>query len=275
MTEESQSRPDCGWVKMFHPAGVLVTLPVPAGDYRSAFAAVNAALEAGFLAREVGLEAGEEKEDIGWVLRLDHEKDGEITPTVLLYSNNPGLTWSFLRRYMNTPDDVAAFEAASGLKYDQLPAYPGNDHPERGAGQKTDRFIVKAPKPFGMIWKPNPRYMEAPAGQDTRSLAQKRKRDFVRWAQQAQPAPRQQAEPAQQAGQPPAEQPASNPGVEKIWADWLATKPDAAALNGPGAEEYNRLSPEDRRIAWRLMSEYAKAQMMSFNATTKKWESAF
>lgn len=192
----------CGEMWLYHPSGVKVKLPVPVimgrHQYEVAFHCIREALEAGFMVHEPGLEAGEEREDIGWVCRLDHEKDGETTATVLLYSSNQAMTWSFLRRYMNTKEDIQAFEAASGLKYDNLPPYPGNDHPQRGASAKTDKFIVKAPASFGLVWRHNPRYKDAPAGQDTRSLTEKRKRDFVRWASQTGEAP-QAAPTAKQA----------------------------------------------------------------------------
>lgn len=190
------------FVRVFHPrASLQVSVPIPiaAGlsidDASRLLASVDNLLMAGWLTMAPGLEAGEEKEDIGYVCRLDHETDGKTTPTVLLYSVNDQLTYSFLRRYMNTPEDVAAFEYASGMKYDSLPPYPGNDHPQRGVSPKTDRFIIKAPKPFGMVWKHNPRYKDAPAGQDTRSLAEKRKRDFFRWSTQI-PAAHAESKPA-------------------------------------------------------------------------------
>jgi hypothetical protein len=165
-----------GSMKLFHPRGPQVTLPVLFdGDYRVAFAAVGAALDAGFLAEAPGLEQGEEKEEIAWVLRAGHEKDGETTPVVVLYSANDGLTWPILKVYLNKQADIEAFEHASKMKLDKLPEYVGNDRPQRGASQKTDTFIVKAAKPFGVVFKRNPRHDDTDAGK------MKPARLFVRW----------------------------------------------------------------------------------------------
>ncbi len=157
----------------------MVTLPVGCNfDYGAAFHDVELAIDTGWLPREIGLEAGESKEEIGWVLRGSTQKGD---PLLLLYSANESLTWSFLTVYPDTPERREAFEAASGLRLDALPEYGGSDKPQRGAGPKGDKFIVKAPKAFAVVWKPNPKFMEAPAGEDKRTNAQKRKRDFVRW----------------------------------------------------------------------------------------------
>lgn len=163
-------------MRLFHPRGPQVTLPVVMGfNYSEAFAAVSAALDAGFQVEAPGLDEGEEKETVGWVLRGGSERDGQITPFVLLYTLNEALTWSFLKVYMNKPQDIEAFEYASKMKLEKLPDYVGNDKPQRGASQKTDKFIVKCPKPFGVVFKKNPKHDDTEAGK------MKPARLFVRW----------------------------------------------------------------------------------------------
>lgn len=219
------------WVRLWHKSGVDVRIPLTANMppvYAvGLLASVDTLLAAGWLTNAPGLEVGEEREEIGWVCRLDHEKDGDTTPTVLLYSTNNQLTYSFIRKYMNTPDEVAAFEHASGMKYASMPAYPGNDHPERGASPKTDKFIVKASRPFGLVWKPNPRYKDAPAGQDTRSLAEKRKRDFVRW-HDSKPA----ETPKVESVKPEPEKPAVNGTKKKTTIEAIMECKDHSILDG-------------------------------------------
>ena len=185
------SQPLTGWTKLFHPRGPQVTLPVPCNDYRAAFEAVSLALDAGWLVQAPGLEEGEEKETVGWVLRGGFEKDGKLTPFVLLYSANEALTWSFLKVYLNSPEDVAAFEYAAKLKLAQLPDYEGNDKPQRGASAKTDKYIVGVPRPFQVVFKKNPKH------DDTEQGKMKPARLFVRWVDQK-PAG-QTEEPAPQA----------------------------------------------------------------------------
>ncbi len=96
-----------GSVRLFHPRGPAATLPLPA-DPTAAFAAIGAMLDAGFLSVAPGLDEGEEKDQVGWVLRGALERDGETTPFVLLYSQNEALTWSFLKVYLNKKEDVEA-----------------------------------------------------------------------------------------------------------------------------------------------------------------------
>jgi hypothetical protein len=175
----------CGWTKLFHPRGPQVTLPLPA-DAVAAFASVGAALDAGWLVTAPGLEDGEEKESIAYVLRGAFERDGEVTPYVLLYAANDALTWSILKVYLNKREDIEAFEYASGMKLDSIPDYIGDNKPQRGAAAKTDRFIVKSTKPFGVVYKKNPKHDDTEAGK------MKPARLFVRWENQKPAAQSQQ-----------------------------------------------------------------------------------
>lgn len=173
-----------GTTRLWHPRGPQVTLPVTDLTPAGALAQVGAYLDAGWLVEAPGLEEGEEKEQVGWVLRGGFERDGEITPFVLLYSVNEALTWSFLKVYLNKPEDVAAFEHASRMKLDSIPDYVGNDKPQRGASAKTDKFIVKPPRPFGVVFRKNPKHDPS-----TEEGKMKPARLFVRWADSSAAAP--------------------------------------------------------------------------------------
>jgi hypothetical protein len=176
--EERVVQAPCGWTKLFHPKGPQVTIPVldltPAGS----LACVAAYLDAGWLLQAPGLEEGEEKETVGWVLRGGFERDGQVTPFVLLYAANEQLTWSFLKVYLNKPEDVAAFEFASKMKLNDIPDYIGDNKPQRGAAAKTDKFIIPAPRPFGVVFKKNPKHDSTEEGK------MKPARLFVRWVDQ-------------------------------------------------------------------------------------------
>jgi hypothetical protein len=74
--------------------------------------------------------------------------------------------------YLNTADDVADFEAATGVKLAQIPLYNGDNAIERGKGK--DNFVVNLPAPARLVWKPNPRW----EGENDKKNP---KRVFVRW----------------------------------------------------------------------------------------------
>lgn len=179
--EINTQKPVCGWTKAYHPSGLQVTLPVPAEplDYASMFTNVSRALESGWLLAAPGLEAGEHKEDIGWVVRREKANDDNTeTPIVDLYAANEQMTFKILSVYLNKDEDVTAFEKASGMGLNQIPLFVGTAAPERGANRQTDRFIVKTPRPFGVVMKDNPKYN--PDEPDAKK--RKPKRLFVRWA---------------------------------------------------------------------------------------------
>ncbi len=191
--------PNTGSFRPWHPRGMQVTLPCPA-DPVAALAYVAAALDAGWLVQAPGLEAGEEKESVGYVLRSSFEADGRSTPFVLLYAVSDALKWSFLKCYLNSPADIAAFETASVLRLEKLPEYVGADKPQRGASPKTDRFIVPAPRPFEVVFRANPKHDDSETGK------MKPARLFVRWGAStpAAPAPAATPEPVKATAAPPA-----------------------------------------------------------------------
>jgi hypothetical protein len=131
------------------------------------------------------------------VLRKVHEKDGETTNVVAVYSTNPALTWKVMHKYLNEDADQVAFEKASGVRLTDLPVYPGGDYPERGKASSTDKFIVKVPRPFFVVWKSNPKHVPAPPEgvKDTRSATQKTTKLFVRWETSGKAAPAEPEKP--------------------------------------------------------------------------------
>src|SRR6185436_3342640 len=118
-------------VNLYHPRGpaVLMTLE---GDLTTYSSQVDNLLNGGWLVAPPGLEAGEEKDTVGFVLHGELERDGKATPFLLLYSTNDAMKWSFLKVYLNKLEQIEEFEFASGMKLAQIPVYVGNDKPERG-----------------------------------------------------------------------------------------------------------------------------------------------
>ena len=81
-----------GWVKLYHPGGVQVTLPVLTSEPVTPEMAglmlnsVGAYLAAGFAANLPGVEEGEKLEDIRHVVRrVKVNSDGSETPVIDLY----------------------------------------------------------------------------------------------------------------------------------------------------------------------------------------------
>ncbi len=259
------SFPWSGWTKLYHKSGALVTLPVAMErlDYKALFDNVTAALDAGFLVQAPGLEEGEEKEQVGWVLRGGFEKEGQITPFVLLYAANDTMTWSFLKVYLNKKEDVEAFEYAARVKLDALTDYVGNDKPQRTASIKTDKFIVPVPKPFGVVFKKNPKH------NDTEEGKMKPARLFVRWADQKPAAEPKADAPAEAPAQPPATGESMTKNMEAIgqWRDYAAGVKDGLDLNSSLPEIRAIKSESVRKTVWGIVKQRAEAMGCVWDAT--------
>lgn len=195
---------DCGWVKLYTDSGVQVTLPVPPvpTDYIGMLANVKAALAAGFLVTAPGLEVGEEREEVGFLVRGIQENAGEETPFLLLYSSNEAMKFSFLKVYLNKPDDVADFEYASKMRLSEIPVYIGRDAPERGKSRQIDKFITQVRQPFGVVYKQNPKWSEVDkaAAEAKKQSYTVPRRKFVRWTEQGQRAKATEVVPQNQGG---------------------------------------------------------------------------
>lgn len=176
------SETPCAWVKLYHPSGVDVRLPIPmAGTvgketWAAVLVSVTTALEAGWLANAVGAEEGETIVIIGAALRHDVDgRDGSLVPRIDLYED--GQKFRIVSVYLNTNEDVAAFEKVSGFAVFQMPNYIGQGYIERGANSQTDRLIVKAPRPFKVCYRQNPNHNPA----ETDISKKKPARLFTRW----------------------------------------------------------------------------------------------
>lgn len=174
----------CAWVKLFHPSGADVRLPldttaiIPVDGFRTILQSVSNALEAGFTVAIVGAEEGEQIEEIGSVVRADVDsRDGGSVPRIDLYLANERTKYRAVSVYLNTDADIKAFEAVSGLSVRQLPPYVGQGYIERGKSTQTDKLIIKAPHTFRAAFIPNPKYDPA----ETDISKKKPARLFSRW----------------------------------------------------------------------------------------------
>jgi hypothetical protein len=252
-----------GYTKLYHPRGVLVSLPVPA-DPAAAMAHVHGLLDAGWLMQPPGCEPGEGKDLVGWVCRCISND----SPCLLLYKDDDRLTFSFVRVYLNNDEDIHAFEAASGMKLESLPVYIGEGKPQRGKNKQVDAFIVRVKKPFEAVIMEDPRYAEARAKATADKPCTIPKNKFVRWGTQA-------------AGQTSAAAP-SKPGapneVDLAMQAWrIKLDPDILTLT-----KLNEFLVDARKIeseavkaaVWAEMKEMARKEAWIYDKPTAKFVSA-
>lgn len=179
-----------GTARLWHPSGVMVMLPIPCVfgekfDYASPLEAVADAIAAGWLVEppDAGspTKAGEHYEAVGYVVRAAKVGVGNvIVPIIDLYRTAANESKPFLRHYLEKPSfaaAIAAFEKASGLKYESLGRYTGTGRVDRGNPLENE-LVTPVPKPLGVFWTLNPDYDPA----ETDASKKKAMRKFSRWA---------------------------------------------------------------------------------------------
>ncbi len=178
--------------KLFLPSGVECSIPVkdfleqdPANIFATITLLSQKAMLAGFLATNVQttLGQGENKEEIGFAVRVT-TSGGQRgpCPALHLYSTKAHYTKAFIVAYINSGDDLIAFEQVSGLRLEEMPEFVGQGRIERGKNPKADQLVMKFAQPAVAIWGPNPKYNEAHAAAATKddpyTVAKKK---FLRW----------------------------------------------------------------------------------------------
>ena len=158
MTDEQ--RIDTGWVKLFHPTGALVTFPISltkgltVDDGKLIMASIDSLITAGFSVSASGLEDGELMEEVSAVARRE---GSDQTPIVDFYSSNRLFAKKFMHAYLNTPEDVAAFEMATGIKLDLLTTYDGKTGIER-TDRNAPKYIKPLPSPIKLVFRISPKW---------------------------------------------------------------------------------------------------------------------
>jgi len=191
--------------RLYHPKGPQVSIPLSLADEltmeqgMNLLRSVDNLLAVGWSLDAPGVEAGEKIAELGYVVRREkfNKDDKTRTPVVDLYENKEarrGGAFKLIHLYLNTPDDVAVFEAAAGVTLGKLPLYSGDAAIERDTGK--DDFVTKLPRPVKIVYKDNPAY----EGKEDKKHS---KRLLVRWydsrpttAQPATSGPQQASVPA-------------------------------------------------------------------------------
>lgn len=160
-------------------------------DYAAAMEYTSRLLALGASVAAPGLEAGEQKSDIGYLARwLKNDNDGGTSNRVDLYVNHPKMLSRFMSIYVkNTPEDNAEFAAITGVNLNGVPNLPT----KAPMNKEEDRngCIVALPKPLNVIWKHNPNYREGVLDGEPARL-------FVRWDNVGNPTPLPALPPAPQ-----------------------------------------------------------------------------
>jgi hypothetical protein len=151
-----------GWLKLYHPSGAQVSLPVPllarltTQQAMDVLGSVSEYLNVGFLVNAPGLEDGELIEEVNGVARREAKDE---TPIIDFYSSNMKLLKKFMHVYLNTKQDLAGFEEATGLKVAALPVYDEALAIARD-DNKARKYIVNLPRPIKLVWKLSPKWEE-------------------------------------------------------------------------------------------------------------------
>lgn len=273
MSEEVDSRPLFGTVKLYHPSGALVTLPVVGRwkesakgfDYMAAFSAVSDMIGVGFTVNAPGLDDGEKKQEVGFIVRREKEnQDRSLTPIIDLYSTNPAESFKFLSIYLNNDAQIEAFEKASGVKLASVKVFPGAA-PERGKSKQSDAFITGV-SPFPVIYGQNPQYDEAEAKKATQNDPYKvPKRVFIRWGNLPAPSETKVEHPAAKVN---TESTAVDQKEVDRWVKFLAEYPSAQDLQHKfRIERGTHPCKLTRRKIWQTIDEYIQREGIEFRAS--------
>lgn len=163
------------------PVTISFALPVVNGILDPATAngirvSIANLIAVGFSVNAPGTEPGEIIEEMAWFSRRRQiNKDGRPdTPLIDIYLNNPTWFSRYTGIYLNTPEEITAFENATGLKLKDMPLYD-DDKPAKRNDVRTGSYVIATATPVKVVVKDNPAYK----GPDDK---ENKKRLFVRWA---------------------------------------------------------------------------------------------
>jgi hypothetical protein len=145
---------------LYHPSGAKVDIPIDlevglsperASNLRIS---VDALLAAGFAVNMPGLDDGELVDEVTSVAR---RASGDGVSIVAFYKAHPKLVKKFIHEYLDTPEQIADFESATGLKLNNIPVFDGDKDitkDNRAAG----KYIVPLARPVKVVYKISDRW---------------------------------------------------------------------------------------------------------------------
>lgn len=188
--------------------GVKVSFTFPIRNEMEAYAQAKAItdklLADGFTLSAPGLEVGEDVDTVGYVLRKDKTNDdGTTSSAIALYPANDKATKKWLWVYLDTEEDIKAFEDATGVTLKSMKVWPTKQAPDR---EPSAAEYFKVVKPgCTAVYEPNPKWISE---EETKFTP---KRLFVRWGKNT--TTTTQTTPPSPANPPPAVAQAAEPAT--------------------------------------------------------------
>lgn len=166
-------------VRLYHPNGAEVQLPIQI-TFQSASADIETYTKSGWLIRPP---EKTETINIGYIVRRSklNKITGEETPVIDLFGSHPKMNRRFLMVYLNKPEQIQAFEIATGLKLDQIKFFNGDAPPKNEDGATNREYIVRLEKTVNVAYKANPAYDPDEKDESKKKPA----RLFIRWLDKA------------------------------------------------------------------------------------------
>lgn len=249
-----------GFIRLFHPRGVEAFVPYGLTVFQydqlriQIEQSVTNAMTAGWGVAPPSTGPGETKLLCGFVVRREKDNsDKSITPLIDLYPAEGKNKYSELSVYLNSDDEIAAFERASGMRLTEMNVYIGANKIERGANRNTDKLVYASPRPFGVVLKPNPKY--DPDEKDAKK--KKPARVFVRWESTGSPAPAAALPPKQEE-------------IVDEWVKLLRTNPDMATFNNK-LPDLGKLDAGCKTQMWDILLKHATGRHWVYNKATKQF----
>lgn len=181
------------WIRAYSSDGYQVSLTLAVSSVAEAVAKLAEVRAAGFLATQPESADGE-RQTIASVMRHITDIGTQVIATYphWKYEGKYG-EYKFANIYMDSPEDIAQFEAQSGLKLDEIPVSDGEAGVRRKYGRNNPKEIA-VKRPFDMLKIPDgtaddgkPRYRyeyaaKLPVSAPTGGLTQAEATAFVnRW----------------------------------------------------------------------------------------------
>lgn len=143
------------YIKAYSADGFQIGLTLPALTVADAMRHLEDVRAHGLLTTlpvDGGLESGESAETITMaVKRMKKNRKEETRPIIDVYWDGAG--FKFVSIYLDTDEQIADFEAVSGLKVAAMPKYPSTA-PLTAGDEETREFEVKVKTPFIAVRKP-------------------------------------------------------------------------------------------------------------------------
>ncbi len=153
--------PNYALTHLYHPSGAKISIPItiqPGETYSSVgqdlVRAVSSLIEAGLLVNMPGLDEGELVDE---VVSVACRMSKDNTKIVAFYKAHPKLEKKFIHEYLDTPEQIADFEAATGLRLASLPVFDGDkditkDH------RNAAKYIIPLPRPVKLVYRVSDRW---------------------------------------------------------------------------------------------------------------------